>query len=971
MKRPISLLVAYLLLTNLSAQQSQLQEDLQHIVEELKTSNEFGISILPETAEIFDFNLEKGTLYIRLDLSFNFLYQDLNSEILEEITEHFIADLADHQFSDLHLSAKIENGNFRELSDFIVEKPIAVTSNIANNDPSPAIKGPAFKDNYSNVQPKGQLAGNTVWLSAGHGWIYDSRFKAFRTQRHNTHGLVEDFSNIETVNYHLLKYLYNAGANVWTVRERDMNTNEVIVDNDQGAPHYREYGRWATSSTKGRNNKTYRFAISRKKENATAVFTPEIPESGLYWVSVYYQNGYNRSVDTRYRILHAGGESRISINQEVHGNTWVYLGQFYFEKGNEGKVIVSNESSERSQAIIADAVRFGGGIGNQGDCYHRKTSKEPRYEEGARYYAKYQGYPNCEGDISIRPKYAEWELSKGTKEEQKKAIFLSWHSNASGARGTESFVHRYNRRLGSRQLQKAIHHQLIRDIREGYDRSWKNRGQKAADFGELRSLRTMPGVLLEIGFHDNKQDANALSDPAFRNLVARAVYKGITRYFANNNHLDPVFLPEPPTHLSARNQKGGKIKLEWKKPRSGGIYGDAAKAYKVYISQHGKAFAKGIETKTNHFVFDDLQAGTTYYFRVSAINKGGESFPTAVVAARSPVSPDQPVEYLIVDGFDRLDRSLAIIQNEQAPLYAPLGNTRRLYLERMNNYDYASEHASSMAAAGLAFDGATNEAVIARDIELEKYFGINWFLGRESSNDQTLSAQEQYLLKRFLKNGGVLIISGSELAYDLSKSPISSRFYEEYLKAELVHDDANHNRINSFFNNDFRGLDGFLQNNNYGAYPLRSPDIIKPAQGSVPILHYKKGKTAAIAYRGDFAVVNFGFPLESIGDAALRNEIFKKSIHYIDPARKTSFGIAMIPESFSRNLSINLKKATEGEAKFNLYDGLGKAILRKSWKHYGRGQKIFYLSDLPDGEYSYQFEINGQKQDGKIRKESP
>ena len=100
------------------------------------------------------------------------------------------------------------------------------------------------------------------------------------------------------INYHLLKYLYNAGANVWTVRERDMNVNEVIVDNDHKNGTYKEIGAWETSKTNGYRSKTYRFAISKKNESARSYFSAQnIPKSGMYWVSVYYVSGINRSVD--------------------------------------------------------------------------------------------------------------------------------------------------------------------------------------------------------------------------------------------------------------------------------------------------------------------------------------------------------------------------------------------------------------------------------------------------------------------------------------------------------------------------------------------------------------------------------------------------------------------------------------------------------------------------------------------------
>ena len=179
-----------------------------------------------------------------------------------------------------------------------------------------------------------------------------------------------------------------------------------------------EHGRQVIPQGIGQRHIDIQFP--KENESAAAIFQPNIPKAGMYWVSVYYVAGINRSVDTRYKIHHAGGVSHISIDQETHGGTWVYLGQFYFEKGKESRVVITNESTETGQAIVADAVRFGGGIGNVPDCNYGKTSHEPRFEEAARYYAQFQGYPECTNDVSIRPKYAEWELEKGAWRERKK-----------------------------------------------------------------------------------------------------------------------------------------------------------------------------------------------------------------------------------------------------------------------------------------------------------------------------------------------------------------------------------------------------------------------------------------------------------------------------------------------------------------------------------------------------------------------
>ncbi len=971
MKRPIFWLAICLLPFTIFAQ-TTLESKLQSILSDLKSPDEFGFVFLPKETELAGFEKNGDQLTINLDIPIHFLDREFDAEIAEEIIEHFAVPLSDFGFYTVFVKAQNEFGLYYHLADFLNEQTTAYETVRPNNDPSPSQQGRKGVDLYSDVQPDGQLKDATVWLSAGHGWLYNKRWRCYKTQRGNSFGVVEDFANIEAINYHLLKYLYNAGANVWTVRERDMNENEVVVDNDDKNGTYKEIGAWATSKTSGYRSKSYRYSISKRNESAAAIFQPVIKKSGMYWVSVHYIAGINRSVDTRYKIQHAGGESHISINQETHGGTWVYLGQFYFEKGQHGKVIVTNESIETGQAIVADAVRFGGGLGNVPDCNYGNSSREPRFEEAAKYYAQFQGFPECTNDVTIRPKYAEWELEKGTWNERKNAIYLSWHSNGDGGSGTESYIHSYKKVKGSEKLQHFIHTQMIKDIKRGYDKNWTDRGKKAADFGELRGLKNMPGVLLEVGFHDNPTDANALTEPAFRNLTARAVYKGIVQYFAKKNGKQPVYLPEPPTHLMALNKTNGTIEVSWKAPVFGGIHGDKATAYKVYISQNGKGFATGITSKSNHFTFENPKEGTVYYFKVCATNEGGESFSTAVVAARTPSRGLVETPFLIVDGFDRLDRSLAVIVNETSPRFAPLGKTRRLFVEQMNNFDYAVQHARSLAANGKSFDGATNEAVLDRLIQLSNYSGVDWFLGRESSKDATLNYNEQALLKKYLDDGGNLIISGSELAFDLVNKNKGKAFYQNYLKADFKGDDAGVINFASFVSGHFGGIDGKLINYEYGSYPLKSPDFIQPLNGSQSILKYKNGQTAATAYKGEFGVVNFAFPLETIGDENLRNNLFQKSIAYLNYQGQKTAGdvkIAEIPKSFHNELTIGMSRATEGKASLSLYTAMGKEVFYEKWDHNGRSDRTFSTLNLPDGVFNYAFEINGQKQSGWVLKE--
>ncbi len=959
---------------SLIAQNERAAQRAQEVLTHLSEPDHDGFSMLPSSSELLEVQINNENLLIQLRIPPNFLLTEFNDEIHEEVVEHFASSFADFSFQQINLEARNATGNFQALSDFLSKHSWGPMDLASNDDPLPYQQG--FYNRKGNplkneVQASGMLNDKTVWLSAGHGWKYDSRRKVFKTQRHNSHGLVEDFTTIEGVNYHLLKYLYQAGANVWTVRERDMNTQEVIVDNDQKAPYYKESGAWSKSTTNGLNGKSYRYAISAKKATAAAHFTPDIPESGMYWVSVYYVNGGNRSVDTRYKIVHAGGESMVSINQEVHGKTWVYLGQFYFEKGKQGKVVLINESSETGQAVIADAVRFGGGLGTTPDCDSGRKSGEPRFEEAARYYAKFQGFPYCLNDVMVRPHYAEWELAKGTRQEQQNSVYISWHTNASPNHqsGSESYIHSRRPVRGSKQLRDYIHQEMITDIRHAWQRNWSDRGAKSADFGELRGLQTMPGVLLEIAFHDHAGDANALSTPAFRNLVARSVYKGIVRYYAAKDHRPPVFLPEAPSHVSAVNQGRNEIRLDWKKPIFGGVFGDAAQDYKIYYSLHPKAFAESVESKNTTFTFSKLKPATTYYFKVVARNQGGESFASPVIAARTPNGKRlAQAKYLIVDGFDRLDKGLAIKVKEKKPHYAPLGNTRRLFLEQMNNFDYAGEHAQALALSGVYFDGAVNEALGEGSLLLNHYDGVDWYLGRESTADQVLSSKEIALLKNYLDGGGNLIISGSELAFALDHKNQGKSFYQNYLKSAYRGDDAGQ----AYFSGSgaFAPLNGQFGNSAYGGYPAKSLDYVTARAGGVPVLKYKNGQIAAVAYKGDFGMVNFAFPLENIGDLKTRSALLQKAIDYLgDKTSKEALVLAEMPSMFSDVLKVNLERSPEGFAIFELFNPEGEEVMASSWNHNGSGTKVFATHRLPPALYQYRFELMGLEQKGFILKE--
>jgi hypothetical protein len=791
-------------------------------------------------------------------------------------------------------------GAFKSLSYFLFEPPVTHKAEQTTR----AATGMAA---YSTV---GALAGKGVYLSAGHGWYWDGYWNEWRTQRYADSGqqLIEDMNNAEVVNQYLVQYLRNAGADVWPVREHDMNTQEMIVVHNP--PAYSEVGVWNTSTQTGYKGQTYRYAnsvTSAATATATWTFTPTV--TGRYAVYVWYRvfdfSGNTHAPDVQYFVAHDGGTTEVHVNQGMHGNTWRYIGTFPFAANAPGAVMLTNHSTVNGMMVTADAVRVGGGMGTErgdGPPASPGTSGKPRWEEAARYWAEYQGAPSdiyapsychnyyqpgqdelCQ-DVTVRPRYAEWE-----RESSQDSVYVSWHSNAynGGARGTESYVYDGGFTPGSDQLQAWVHSTLIGDIRAGWDSNWTDRGMKQANFGELRPLQTMPGTLVEIAFHDQQDDANALKDPRFAQLTARAIYKGIARYFAEKDFTTPAILPEPPQNLVVRNSGPGQVTVSWRPSPTDtiGLLGDAATGYRVYTSTDGLGWSDGVPVPTKVFTLTSLPEGVVFV-RVTATNAGGESFPTPIAAAR--VAAGGPAPVLIVNGFERIDRWMDVMHYD-TPCPGNCLNAR-IWPAQMNDQSYVIQHGTAIS---LPFDSAVRGAVDSGDVTLDAYDIVDWIAGQEQvpmqipngTSEVALSQAERDALAAYLSGGHALFISGAEVAFDLATNTHSQSFLTGTLHAQFAGDDANAFAVTPTGSGIFAGVGPFsFDDGTRGSYAVNYPDFITPTNGSIATLKYvtSTGKTAAVEYaNGCQRLAYFGFPFETIYPAATRQTVMTRVMKFL------------------------------------------------------------------------------------------
>ena len=270
---------------------------------------------------------------------------------------------------------------------------------------------PWVKNISTPFTPTHGLQGRHLSLWASHGIFYDQKKGCWRWQRPKLFATTEDLFTQTIVVPYLIPMLEKAGAIVFTPRERDWQTEEIIVDNDGSRRNYFEvtaHGKWLTTSAPGfawhsgtytdgenpfeagsvRMTKT----TSSKSKYSLATYQPDFKKAGRYAVYVSYQTLPNSIDDALYTVWHKGERTQFRVNQQMGGSTWVYLGTFDFDAGYSefNRVTVSNQSDHRG-VVTTDAVRFGGGMGN----IERfgETSGMPRALEGARYFGQWAGMP--------------------------------------------------------------------------------------------------------------------------------------------------------------------------------------------------------------------------------------------------------------------------------------------------------------------------------------------------------------------------------------------------------------------------------------------------------------------------------------------------------------------------------------------------------------------------------------------------
>ena len=733
--------------------------------------------------------------------------------------------------------------------------------------------------------------------------------------------MIEDLGNQDQSTF-FADYLFRAGATVVPLRPVGHQPNEVVLDNDDAGVSF--VGNWSDSSANvyygDVGDVPYRFASTSATETAFARYQPDIPTAGSYPIYAWTRYGSDRAGDQLYRVKHSGGITEVTVNHRRVGNGLVYLGTYHFESGTDGWVDISNRSSESGNVVIADMIRFGNGMGDisRGPA---GVSNMPRENEAGLYWVKWhvdrsQGIPDSEyrastsdrtATVSLSPRYAEYmnRSADGTLSDR---VFVSFHSNAGGgsARGVLGLYNGNNTASSATPNQFELANTLALEVRNDlvaqngdFEHFWSNNNTVTLDrsdieFGEINNTyiqNEFDATIIETGYHDNQQDAEMMRDPNVRDALARATYQGLVKYFNDLDGNTPLtMLPAPATNVIAEATGAGAVTLTWDRPLSDSARGDTPTGYRVFTSTNGYGFDGGtlVDGVTNTSLdLKDLDPDTMYYFKVVAVNAGGESVGSPVVAA---LPSGSVTKVLVVNGFDRLDRTLNVREFSQP------GLVDRVRPQNSNSFDYSVQVGDALAAwsTDIRVDSAQNESVADLDVSIFDYDAVVWILGEESSADDTFSPSEQTLVNAYLLSGGNLFVSGSEIGWDLDQLNNGRSFYNNTLKANYVADDANTYSAAGVVGSVFEGINlAFDDGTQF--YDVTFPDVIEPVQGAAAALQYVGGTggTAAIQFDGGIGgnVINIGFPFETITSASVRALVMERAMNFfnVQPATLGDF----------------------------------------------------------------------------------
>lgn len=381
-------------------------------------------------------------------------------------------------------------------------------------------------------------------------------------------------------------------------------------------------------------------------------------------------------------------------------------------------------------------------------------------------------------------------------------------------------------------------------------------------------------------------------DPRFRFTVSRAIYKGMLQFLCSQYHMDYVVQPLPVDHMALRMTSENEVELTWQ-PVADALEPTAvAEKYIVYTRIGDGDFDNGVLVDGNSYR-TTLPAGMVCSYKVTAVNKGGESFPSEILSAGRAFNSKGTV--LVINGFDRISapadftapadtllagfldeqdhgvpyihdisyigkmkeyrRSIPWMDDDASGFGDSYGNYETQVIAG-NTFDYPAIHGAAILKAGYSFVSVSNESLspVGKGeknipVDMREYRYVDLILGKQCQTKmgrggvkplefKTFSKPMQEAIAAYCKQGGNIFVSGAFVGTDLWDNRLATadeadkKFAMEVLKYKWrVGQAATMGKVKSVAS-PFPALSGnYTYHNelNADSYVVESPDAIEPA----------------------------------------------------------------------------------------------------------------------------------------------
>ncbi len=836
------------------------------------------------------------------------------------------------------------------------------------------------------VRPCNGLYGSHIALWHSHGWYYENSLDRWEWQRARVFQIVEDIYPMAYTLPFLAPMLENAGGTVLFPRERNIQTYEVIVDDDTSTGNsYVKYSQRIHHGgspgfsmgnppyEKGENpflSGKWSFMLSDTVVSDSILYVPDIPETGDYALYLSWADTSDAVNDAEYIVRHAGGKTRILANQKMGYHTWVYAGTYHFYEGlnpESGSVVLTNFCKFPGKVISADAVRLGGGMGNV--SRNGRISHRPRFVEGARYYLQYAGFPDTlvynlnddtldyNDDYQCRGAWVNYLGGTYADSARKNLkglnipvdLSLAFHTDAGSAKNdtvigtlmiysskglndTLLFPDGVNR-IASRDFADILQTQIVDDLQRLYDPIWNRRGLWDRKYNEAWKPN-VPAGLLELLSHHNFLDMKFGLDPYFRFDVSRAIYKAILKFLATSQNRAYTVQPLPVKDFAVLLQ-GNDLKLSWRgvsdplEPSADPEY------YLVYTRTNNGTFGAPRICSDPFLTIPSIEKNTVHSFRVTAVNSGGESFPSVVLSAGISEGTDTA---LVIYNFDRVSAPATLEKNPIAGFAdfldqgVPWGrdvsyvgsqyefnrNVKWLdddnpghgasfadYETKIiagNTFDYTAIHGQALLAQGYSFASCQTGVLQDSSFSVSPYSLLDVINGEQKTTPGVKEYRKPRYrvwtpaLKRLLtdysrQKNGIIFVSGAYIGTDAMAYPEDQKFCEEILKFTWRTNYASRSgeirAVES--SSDTPSVFTYVSELNDTLYAVESPDGIEPVKdlAAKTLFRYTDNNiSAGSLYHGDYSVIALGIPFESIPGTQERNALLNYILKTISHIKK-------------------------------------------------------------------------------------